>query len=327
MNTIDAVIDLSAAQCRIFWLALPPLKPAARMEAARLALRARVANPTAVRLLMPATVAPNGRWCIGVVDDGVAAATAPQSRPAAARTPWQPGDVAWNRSAADPHCITAAGESIALTHRNALPDEVLQACAHPAAQRLVVYGETTAEDAALWRAQTGITVAIAPPARTGAESMAWMPTMANARPLSAPPGSIRSSGVAVAAKLALAAGLIHLSASAVVAWNARRDAQAVVATQVALANEYKSTTTDWREMVKQRAPAQARDSAAGLLQIALPALATTADRVKSVQFQANALSIEWTSLSEGERAAFDDAIRIAGASAVIANTKARVIWP
>jgi hypothetical protein len=324
---------LSASQCRIFWLALPPLKPSARLDAARLALRSRLANPNVAQFALSNAAAPNGHWCAAVTDSAM------QGVPVAALTPWVPHTVSW-RYGVDPHCITSRGDSVALdpVAEFDIPDPVVMSVAQAQGCELHIIVDDAATAAqlapssAVWAAQLGVPVQIGLAATTAAKAAAtavsdpWLPDMQHLHPLhlatAAPkPRSHWAAGVAAAA------GLAHVAFSAAQFLSARQHLHIDQTRIDALALQTQTPATQWRARIAQSHPNAARDSAEALLSLSASALMPISGQLKSLSVQSRALSLEWNTLSEAQREAFVANIESRGASVVSAGNKARVFWP
>ncbi len=317
-------------QSRVFWLALPPLKLAARHAAARVALRSRIANPHASTFAVSTSPRADGMWCALVVPK--AGATTLAELPEAARVPWQAETVTWAAHAAPPFAISARGESVAFdldAGDDGLPSAVLQLVAQ-GARGLTVIGAPDTFDAAAAQAQLGVPISLV--SVTEAQSQQHAAPSLAFSPLQNFDDAARSAGSSVgtlAASVAALAGVVHFGFAAwqfAVQRAALKQTESAIAT---LADTGGKSAANWRTAVRTSAPWAARDSASSLLEASVPAVAATAERVKSVQYENGALLVEWSALNDAERAAFAERIAasdvIAGVGVVASGTRARVV--
>jgi hypothetical protein len=315
----------ASGDARIFWLTLPPLDAPSRIAAARLALRDRVANPASAVLALGNAPGPHGKWCAVVGSIGAS------STPRAARTPWTEGVVTWWRSATEPHLITARGESIALdpSMGDALPELLVGAAGAAGVKSVAIIndGGTPPSEPVLrqWRAELGLPIALNAAASL-APNAAWTPNFAQAVPLVLP--ATRALSYAYRAGwVAAGAALIHLAFAGMQWWRAEQALRKANVDQRAVATALTTTPDAWRAALRARAPTAVRDSASSALAIVTPALAPTAQKMISLTYESNTLSVEWRGLTEPERLAFVAAIEARGASVISAGQRARLVWP
>lgn len=318
----ETMSSVEGSAGRIFWLKLPPLSANARIAAARTALRARVANASASEFALSTTTAANGLWCAVVPH-------APQSWPAdtnptAARVPWTPATVTWVPAARPAFAISARGESITLEDGgiagDELPEEIVALTgAHAAA--LSVIGNIEDGVRARWEAQLGIPVHARPTYVENALQFGLLQS------LSAPLPRVATSAGTLAAWLAALAGLAHLAFAGIDAVSVHTQHAATTAAMEGMGAKFQQSSATWRGWLAKQAPQHQRDSAAGLIALAMPALAATAPQVTAVTYEANALTIEWSALTDAQRDVFERTVRDAGASVVAGGKRARVVWP
>jgi hypothetical protein len=325
MNVVPSTV------VRVFWLALPPLKPAARLNAARLALRARVAaSPTTQIALGKGAHPGHGCWC-AVVWDASALSLTPQQVANAALTPWQPDTVSWRRDNDDQHCISAQGSSVSLEPGNAdLPEAIVQACGAGNVKSLEVFGNASEQERGLWAAQLGVAVNVQKAIDLNAIP-AYIPTLTEGQQLTAPALHDRALQTALrtgrAPWVAALAGLCFAAFGGWQWWEAKRTLEATHAAQAATMASLNQTESTWSAWVKKNHAGHGRESASSLLEITLPALSATAGNVKSLRYEARALNIEWSTLSPAERETFAQTLSARGLGVVSAGNKARVMWP
>ncbi len=315
----------TARDARIFWLTLPPLDAQSRIAAARLALRDRVANPASTVLALGNAPGPQGKWC-AVVSSNAAAAT-----PRAASTPWTEGVVTWLRSNTEPHLMTARGESVALeaSAGDTLPELLVSAAGAAGVKSITIINESgpppSEQTLRQWRAELGLPITLSS-AALATSNAAWMPSLGQAVPLVvATPRALaytyRAGWVAAVAALA------HLGFASAQWWRAEQALRAAAAEQRAIAATLDTTPEAWRAALRARTPVAARDSASSALAVLTPALAPTAQKLASLTYESNTLSVEWRGLTEPERLAFVAAIEARGASVISAGQRARLVWP
>jgi hypothetical protein len=336
------VSGLPSTIARVFWLGLPPLKPAARLNAARLALRGRVATNANTMIALGNAAHPNGQWCAVVWDADALANTEKGKKPAAqnssffaqiAKIPWSPHSVSWWRDRDDPCCITAQGSSVSLEPSDtaALPDTVVQACGAAGVTSLNIYGEVSDLEKSQWAAQLGVPVYAHSANNLASANAAFLPTLSNGQRLvvaeHARTAAVAPATTGLAPWVACVAGLCYAAFGAHHWWSAKQALNATRDTERnAMASVQQSETT-WAAWIKKNHPAHARESASSLLEMSVPALAPTAAKIKTLGYEARAINIEWSALSEAERDAFTQTLAARGLGVVSAGNKARVVWP
>jgi hypothetical protein len=325
-------MSMPSTSARVFWLTLPPMKPAARLNAARLALRGRVAANAGTMIALGKSANAAGQWCATVWD---ASAIAPGQLAAAnaALTPWSPNTVSWARSNTDPHCITAQGSSVSLdaAANEGLPDTLVQACGAAGVNALNVYGPASEAERGQWAAQLGVAVHIHPAIKSTVPAAQFLPNFNDGKPLAiAEPigrGAFAKATTGLAPWVACAAGLAFASFGA---WHWLQANNALNATRAAQSDAMRALQKDesnWAAWLRKTHPGHARDSASSLLELALPALAPTAVKIKTISYEARALNIEWSALTPAEREALTQTLAARGLGVISAGNKARVVWP
>jgi hypothetical protein len=310
---------ISAAQCRVFFVTLPPLTAQARVGAVRTFVRARIANPAASIFVLSTTPLSGALWCAVVAERGTPLGADTMVEPALA--PWQPNGLIWIRDASVPFVISPRGESIVLdTSDDELPNEIIRLSTYGATV-LEIVGHVPPPIAAQWSAQLGL------PVRTRQRD-AKLPAIRWSAPHTFDDHTPLPQRVSKAAAwVACMAGAAH---AAFAGWDAIRAHDGWSATQRAsakVAAKHNQTPDGWRSWLAQSSPHAARDSASGLLRATLPALAPTAARVSAVNAEPRALSIEWNTLTDSERTAFEAVVQSQGAGVVASGKRARVVWP
>jgi hypothetical protein len=335
-------VSVPSTIARVFWLALPPLKPTARLNAARLALRGRVAANANTMLAIGKVAHANGRWC-AVVWDADALATFEKNKiPAAqngsffahiAKIPWSPNSVSWWRDLDDPCCITAQGSSVSLEPSDtaALPDTVVQACGAAGVASFNIYGEVSGEEKSAWAAQLGVSVHAHSVKDLANASAAHLPSFSDGQPLAIAErthaAALAPATTGLAPWVACVAGLCYAIFGAHHWWSAKQTLNATRDTERSAMASLQQNETTWAAWMKKNHPAHARESASTLLEMSLPALAPAAAKIKALSYEARALNIEWSALSSAEREAFSQSLAARGLGVVSAGNKARVVWP
>jgi hypothetical protein len=309
---------VDAAQCRVFWLALPPLSEKQRIAAARTALRARIASETTSAFALATQPRSDGLWCAAVFPRTMAWPA--NATVEAAHAPWSANTVTWARNVAAPFAISARGESVALNEpQGELPTEIVQLCTH-GVTALHVLGALTPEEKTQWEAQLGVPVKVVnAPTATAIQWSATQPFQL-ARTT---PQPTRSRAPLVAA-LCGAAFLVLQGWSYTTARAYREQINAEIDKET---TKHKQTATAWRAWVASTAPHAARDAGSALLEATLPALAATAARVTVINVEPKSLTLEWSTLSDAERAQFERDVQARGASVIASGKRARVVRP
>ncbi len=336
----DDLMSVPSTLARVFWLPLPPMKPAARWNAARLALRGRVAANANTMFAIGKSAHANGQWCVVVWD---ADALSKETKiPAAqngsffakvAQIPWSPNTVSWRRDPEDPLCITAQGTSVSLdvSDARALPDTVVQACAAAGVTALNVYGEVSLSEKNEWSAQLGVPVQAHAATALASGAAPFVPAFSDGQALAFPESARRATfaqaTTGFAPWIACVAGLVYAAFGAEHGLRAKQSLDATRETQRTAMASLQQTDTTWSTWIRKNHPAHARDSASSLLEMALPALAPTASKIKTLGYEARALNIEWSALTPAEQEAFSQTLAARGLGVVSAGTKARVVWP
>ncbi len=324
---------IPSTAARVFWLALPPMKPAARLNAAQLVLRGRVSVSPTTMLALGASAHANGQW-LALVWDAATHSLNENAIANAALTPWSPNSVSWRRDAHDPHCITSQGTSVSLEQvagESALPDALVQACGAVGVTRLEIFGDATPDERTQWAAQLGVAVNTNLAIDNVPREDAAMPRFAAGKILlsGATPRTAAFTALTTGLSpwVAAIAGLAYASFGALHWWTAQRALEMSRAQQTATMASLQQTDTTWNAWLKTNHPAQSRGSASSLLELTLPALSATVGTVKTIGYEARALNIEWSTLTAAEREAFAQTLAVRGLGVVSAGNKARVMWP